>query len=82
MPLLARSIDCVIVVPTLTLPKFTVAGVIEIVGEAAPVVGPVITGLPVTPMQPAVPTIAQRAIRLAKARSGEDVACPARSRCV
>lgn len=83
VPLFARSIDCVTVAPTLTFPKFTVVGVMEIVGEAEPVVGPAITGFPVTPMQLAVPMIAQRAIKLATARSGDEVACwPANSRCV
>jgi hypothetical protein len=61
VPLLAMSMDCDAVAPTLTVPKLTVVGVMEI--EAAEgFVGLEIIGFPVTPMQPAVPSIAQRTI--------------------
>lgn len=79
VPVFARSIDWLTLVPTPTLPKLIVAGVMEIAGAAAPVVGPAFTDFPVTPMQLAVPMIAPSATRLAKAWSGDEVACLARS---
>ena len=64
VPLLAMSMDWEAVAPTFTVPKLTVVGVIEI-EAAAGFVGLEIIGFPVTPMQPAVPSMVLTRIRTA-----------------
>ena len=73
MPLLAITIDCEAVAPTLTVPKLTDVGVTEISGVAV-LPDPPTIGFPVTPMQAAEPKVAKVTIRQAKVRTAEKTA--------